>query len=40
MNIGLIAHNAKKNLIEDFALPTNVSWKNMSCMRPGSQEGV
>ena len=40
MNIGLIAHNAKKNLIEDFCVAYKRILENMSCMRPGSQEGV
>ena len=38
MNLGIIAHNSKKVLIEDFCMHTRISLPNMKYMKPEQQE--
>ena len=38
MNVGIIAHNSKKPLIEDFCIAYKIFWQNMKFMQLVQQE--
>ena len=38
MNVGIIAHNSKKALIEDFCIAIRIFWQSMRFMQQGLRD--